>query len=52
MPIDYHRLKARDFGVIRQTYTERDTLLALLRAAGVGLGKPDFLRHLGAPVQL
>ena len=28
------------------------TAYALLRAAGVGLGKPDFLRHLGAPVQL
>ena len=25
---------------------------AILRAAGVPLGKPDFLRHLGMPVQL
>lgn len=28
------------------------TTYALLRAAGVELGKPDFLRHLGPPVQL
>lgn len=44
MPIDYHRLKARDFGVIRQTYTERDTLLYAL---SLGLGNdpldPDAL---------
>ena len=35
MPIDYHHLKARDFGVIRQSYTERDTLLYAL---SLGLG--------------
>lgn len=28
------------------------TTYALLRAAGVDLGKSDFLRHLGGPVQL
>lgn len=28
------------------------TAYALLRAAGVGVGKPDFLAHLGQPVQL
>ena len=52
MPIDYHRLKARDFGVIRQTYTERDTLLYAL---SLGLGNdpldPDALPFIyeGAP---
>ncbi len=35
MAIDYHHLKARDFGVIRQTYTERDTQLYAL---SLGLG--------------
>ena len=35
MPIDYHHLKARDFGVIRQSYTERDTMLYAL---SLGLG--------------
>ena len=35
MAIDYHHLKARDFGVIRQTYTERDTMLYAL---SLGLG--------------
>lgn len=28
------------------------TAYALLRAAGVGMGKPDFLAHLGQPVTL
>jgi hypothetical protein len=28
------------------------TAYALLRAAGVGVGKPDFLAHIGAPVKL
>jgi hypothetical protein len=28
------------------------TTYALLRAAGVGVGKPDFLAHLGQPVDL
>ena len=52
MPIDYHRLKARDFGVIRQTYTERETLLYAL---SLGLGNdpldPDALPFVyeGAP---
>lgn len=27
------------------------TAYAILRAAGIGLGKPDFLQHLGAPKQ-
>lgn len=35
MPIDYHHLKARDFGVIRQSYTERETMLYAL---SLGLG--------------
>ena len=52
MPIDYHRLKARDFGVIRQSYTERDSLLYAL---SLGLGNdpldPDALPFIyeGAP---
>ncbi len=28
------------------------TAYAILRAAGVSVGKPDFLRHLGAPLHL
>jgi len=28
------------------------TTYALLRAAGVGVGKPDFLAHLGEPIKL
>jgi hypothetical protein len=28
------------------------TAFAILRNAGVGVGKPDFLAHVGAPVQL
>ena len=28
------------------------TAYAILRAAGVGIGKPDFLRHLGQPISL
>jgi hypothetical protein len=28
------------------------TAYALLRAQGVGLGKPDFLQHLGLPIQI
>ena len=28
------------------------TAYAILRAAGVSLGKPDFLQHLGAPRQM
>ncbi|MBP3979465.1 MaoC family dehydratase N-terminal domain-containing protein [Acidovorax sp. JG5] len=35
MPINYHHLKARDFGVVRQSYTERDTMLYAL---SLGLG--------------
>jgi len=35
MAIDYHHLKARDFGVVRQHYTERDTMLYAL---SLGLG--------------
>lgn len=35
MPIDYQHLKARDFGVIRQSYTERETMLYAL---SLGLG--------------
>ena len=52
MAIDYQHLKARDFGVIRQTYTERDTLLYAL---SLGLGNdpldPDALPFIfeGAP---
>ena len=35
MAIDYHHLKARDFGLIHQTYTERETMLYAL---SLGLG--------------
>lgn len=33
-------------------YFHVTTTYALLRAAGVSVGKPDFLSHLGQPVQL
>jgi uncharacterized protein len=33
-------------------YFHMTTAYAILRNAGVPLGKPDFLRHLGAPVEL
>jgi hypothetical protein len=40
----------RDFA-LPNFYFHATTAYAILRAQGVSLGKPDYLQHLGAPIQ-
>jgi len=50
-----YRFNGRDYltgFVLPNFFFHVTTAYALLRAAGVSVGKPDFLQHLGMPVQL